>query len=223
MSHRDEKDWDRAVAIVGHCSSLSEAQWREITESLPEPRCDAQTVRKLAEIQAVVVKEFHDAIAAEGDQPTRAKMAKKVVAARESREFDELDQNMLAVFEPNFLDRERRTPERTRKLAAKALDDLREGKGNKPFYPRSDGIGAANKCALIVSIKLDWPAVRNRQAQAMCEALWAAAGGDTKRRWRGTPNRPEPKADGFWRDHLREARQWRDTLYSRIIERALIL
>ena len=206
-----------AVFIIGQCSSPSEAQWREITERLPEPRCNAQTISKLAEVSGVVIQELHDAIQADLDQPTRSKMANKLVAARESREFDDTDPNMLAVFEPNFSDRERRNPEQTRKLAAKALEDLREGKGNKPFYPRSDGIGAATKCALIISVKLNWPGVRTRQAQAACQALYAAAGGDIK----GTPN----CTDGFWRDRLREAqsKQWRDTLYSRIIEGALTL
>jgi hypothetical protein len=173
---------------------------------------------KLAEIPVVVIVELHDAIVAERAQPTRSEMAKQVAAARASREFDDTDPNMLGLFEPNFSDRERRNQERTRKLAAKALDDLREGKGNKRFYPRSDGIGAATKCALIVSIKLNWLGVRTKQAQAACQALHAAAGGETKRLG-GTPNR----TDGFWRDRLREALQWRDTLYSRIIERALTL
>jgi hypothetical protein len=187
------------------------AQWREITESLPEPRCDAQTIARLAEIHSVVIKELRDAIAAEFAQPTRSKMAKKVVAARESREFNDTDPNMLAVFEPNFSDRERRTPKQTRKLAAKALDDLREGKGNKPYYPQPEGIDPATKCALIISIKLNWPGVRTRQAQAACQALYTAAGGDIK----GTPNR----TDGFWRDHLREARKkWRNHAYRRIVE-----
>jgi len=208
MSHWDTEDWDIGVGT----------QWREITESLPEPRCNGHTMSKLAEIPVVVIVELHDAIVAERAQPTRSEMAKQVAAARASREFDDTDPNMLGLFEPNFSDRERRNQERTRKLAAKALDDLREGKGNKRFYPRSDGIGAATKCALIVSIKLNWLGVRTKQAQAACQALHAAAGGETKRLG-GTPNR----TDGFWRDRLREALQWRDTLYSRIIERALTL
>ena len=208
MSHWDTEDWDIGVGT----------QWREITESLPEPRCNGHTMSKLAEIPVVVIVELHDAIVAECAQPTRSEMAKQVAAARASREFDDTDPNMLGLFEPNFSDRERRNQERTRKLAAKALDDLREGKGNKRFCPRSDGIGAATKCALIVSIKLNWLGVRTKQAQAACQALHAAAGGETKRLG-GTPNR----TDGFWRDRLREALQWRDTLYSRIIERALTL
>src|SRR5215467_6035581 len=68
VSHWDAEDWDIAVGIVGQCSSLSEAQWREITESLPEPRCDAQTISKLAEIPGVVIKELHDAIEADRSQ-----------------------------------------------------------------------------------------------------------------------------------------------------------
>jgi hypothetical protein len=136
----------------------------------------------------------------------------------------------LGLIEPNFSDRQRRTPEQVRKLADKALRDLRRpskgnkrhGKGNKRYYPQPDGIDPATKCALIVSIKLNWPAPRNRRTQAMCEALYAAVGGDVKRRG-GTPNRAE--RDGFWRDHLRmaQSKQWRDTLYSRTIERALTL
>jgi hypothetical protein len=82
--------------------------------------------------------------------------------------------------------------------------------GNKRYYPQPDGIDPATKCALIVSVKLNWPGVRTRQAQAACQALYAAAGGDVK----GTPNR----TDGFWRDHLREARQWRKHVFCRVIE-----
>ena len=91
-----------AVFIIGQCSSPSEAQWREITERLPEPRCNAQTISKLAEVSGVVIQELHDAIQADLDQPTRSKMANKLVAARESREFDDTDPNMLAVFELIF-------------------------------------------------------------------------------------------------------------------------
>ena len=197
------EDWSRAVFIVGECSNLSEAQWREITESLPEPRCDPQTINKLAEIRGEVIEGFRANIQAERDQPTRAEIAKEVEGVRASRQFDENSPNMLGLFEPNFSDREHRTKERTRKLADKALRDLRQGKGNKPFHPRPEGIDPATLCALIVSVKLNWPGVRTRQAQAMCAALYAAAGGEIK----GTPSR----TDGFWRDHLREAKQWRFT------------
>jgi hypothetical protein len=217
----DTENWDRAVFIVGHCSSLSEAQWQQITESLPEPRCDAQTISKLAEIPGVVIVELRDAIAADGAQPTLSKMAKQAAAVRESRQFDELDPNMLGLFEPNFSHREHRTEERTRKLADKAVRDLRPIKGNKPskgnkrYYPQPQGIDPATKCALIVSDKLNWPGVRTRQTQAMCEALWAAAGGDIMKR--RCPRKPN-KANGFWRDHLRKARRLgREHVYSRII------
>lgn len=205
MSHWDTEDWDIGVGT----------QWREITESLPEPRCNGHTMSKLAEIPVVVIVELHDAIVAERAQPTRSEMAKQVAAARASREFDDTDPNMLGLFEPNFSDRERRNQERTRKLAAKALDDLREGKGNKSFHPRPQGIDPATQCALIVSIKLNWPTFRNRQAQAMCEALYAAAGGDIRRPGRA-PNRS--RTDGAWRDHLREARRLGPKhVYSRVI------
>ena len=190
------------------------AQWREITESLPEPRCDAQMVAKLAEIPSVVIKELHDAIEADLHQLTVSEMAKGLVAVRESRQFDETDPNLLGLLELNFSDREHRTPKRTRKRADKAVRDLRQqGKGNKPYYPQPENIDPATKCALIISIKLNWPGVRTRQAQAACQALYTAAGGDIK----GTPNR----TDGFWRDHLREARKWREHAYRRIIERRL--
>jgi hypothetical protein len=191
------------------------AQWQEIAESLPERRCAPQTVAKLVEIPGEVIEGLRANIEAERDQPTRAKIAKEVEAVRASRLFDDTDPNMLALFEPKFSDREGRTEERTRKLAVKALDDLREGKGNKPFHPRPEGINSATQCALIVSIKLNWPGVTNRQAQAMCEALYAAAGGDITRPG-STPNRSA--TDGAWRDHLREARRLGPKhVYSRVI------
>jgi hypothetical protein len=196
VSHWDERDI--VVGIVGQCSNLSEAQWQQITESLPEPRCDAQTISKLAEIPGVVIKELHDAIEADRAQPTRSEMANELVTVRASRQVDQNNPNMLAVFGANFSDCESRTPEQVRKRADEAVRDLRkQGKGNKRYYPQSEGIDPATKCALIVSVKLDWPAVTNRQAQAACEALWAVAGGDTKRRWRGTPTPPNPKLMGF--------------------------
>jgi len=191
------------------------AQWRDITESLPEPRCNAQTVAKLAEIPREVIGGLRANIEAERAQATRAEMAKKLRAARKSREFDDTDPNMLAVFEPKFSDREHRTSEWVRKRADDADRDLRQrGKGNKPFHPRPEGIDTATLCALIVSVKLNWPGPRTGQAQAACQALYTAAGGDIK----GTPNR----TDGFWRDHLREAQGLgRDHRYSLTIERAL--
>jgi hypothetical protein len=154
------------------------------------------------------------------------------VAARESREFDDTDLNMLGLIEPNFSDRQRRTAERVRKLADKAVRDFRQqGKGNKPFHPRPEGIDSATLCALIVCVKLGWPGVRNRQTQAMCEALYAAAGGDIKRR--GWTSKSWTEGFGFWRDHLREAqrrfggdqarRQWRDHVFRGYIESALAL
>jgi hypothetical protein len=205
-----------AVVIVGQATRLSKAEWQETKQSLA--KCgfdlDAQALGKLAEIPSILIVELRDAIKAEHAQPTLFEMARNVRAVRVSRQFDETDPNMLGLFEPNFSDREHRTEERTRKLADKADRDLRrKGKGNKPYYPQPDGIDPATKCALIISVKLNWPGVRTRQAQAASQALYSAAGGDVK----GTPNR----TDGFWRDRLRDAREWRDTLYSRIIERAL--
>jgi hypothetical protein len=144
-------------------------------------------------------------------------MAKAALVARETRQFDENDPNALALFgEQNFSDRQHRTPERVRKRATKALRDLRQGKGNKRFYPRPNGIDVATQCALIVSIKLGWPPVTNKQAQATCEELYAVSGGDVERRG-GRPN----QTDGFWRDHLRAARKWRKSILAPVIERAL--
>ena len=214
VSPSDIEDWDLAIGIVSHCNSLSESQWRQILAE----RCidrNAQTLSKLVEIPGEVIEGLRANIEAERDQPTRAEIAKTVEAVRASRQFDDADPNMLALFGPNFSDCESRAPEQTRKLAAKALDDLREGKGNKSFHPRPQGIDPATQCALIVSIKLNWPTFRNRQAQAMCEALYAAAGGDIRRPGRA-PNRS--RTDGAWRDHLREARRLGPKhVYSRVI------
>src|SRR6516165_2177448 len=109
-------DLPRSIARNQRDNELM-AQWREITESLPEPRCDAQTVAKLAGIPSVVIKELHDAIEADLHQPTVSKMAKRAAAVRESRQFDETDPNLVGLLEPNFSDREHRTPEQVRKLA----------------------------------------------------------------------------------------------------------
>jgi hypothetical protein len=216
----------RALVIAGQfSSSFSEARWQQIKERLAELGVDlvAETLGKLVEIPCVVIVALRDSIEAERGQPTRSEMAKRVAAARESRQFDETDPNMLAVFERNFSDRKRRTSERTRKFADKELLNLRQGKGNKPYYPRPDGIDSATLCALIVSEKFDWPGAINRQAQAACLVLYAAAGGDIK----GTPNLtdefPRDHLRGSWRRHLRLARhRWRDTVLSRRIKSALI-
>ena len=137
----DTEDWGRALFIVGQCSGPSEAQWREIIKE-SGVELDAETFSKLVEIRGEVIEGLRANIQAGRDQPTRAEIAKEVEAVRASRQFDENSPNMLGLFEPNFSDRERRTPDRTRKRAAKALDDLREGKGNKPFHPRPEGIGS---------------------------------------------------------------------------------
>ena len=216
----------RALVIAGQfSSSFSEAGWQQIKESLAElgVDLDAQTLGQLVEIPRVVIVALRDSIEAERGQPTRSEMAKRVAAARESRQFDETDPNILAVFERNFSDRKRRTSERTRKLADKELFNLRQGKGNKPYYPRPDGIDSAALCALIVSEKFDWLPFTNRLAQAACQALYAAAGGDIK----GTPNLTDEFSRdhlrGSWRRHLRMAqRQWRDTVLSRRIKSAII-
>ena len=218
MIPSDAEDRDRALFIVGECSSLSEAQWREIKETLAKRgiNLDPETFSKLVEIPAVFIVELHDAIEAKRAQPTRAEMAKRFAAVRESRQFDDTDPNMLERFERKFSDRKHRTKERTRKLADKAVRGLRQqGKGNKSYYPQPDGIDPPTKCALIISVKLNWPAARNRQAQAACEALYAAAGGDIKRPG-STPN--SSATDGTWRDHLREAqRLGPEHVYSRVI------
>jgi len=151
-------------------------------------------------------------------------MAKRVAAVRESRRFDEDDPNVVGLIEPNFSDREHRTLERTRKLADKAFRDLRPIKGNKPskgnkrYHPQPEGIDPPTKCALIVSIKLNWPGVEPDKLRPLAKHCTGPQGGETKRLG-GTPNR----TDGFWRDRLREAHDLRDSKYSRIIERALIL
>jgi hypothetical protein len=113
-----------AVVIIGQVTGLSEAQWQEIKQSVAKRGIDldTQTLGKLAEIPSILIVELRDAIKAELAQPTRSEMAKRVAATRESRQFDETDPNMIGLIEPNFSDRQRRTPERVRKLADKAFD-----------------------------------------------------------------------------------------------------
>ena len=103
MSPSDIEDWDLAVGIVSHCNSLSEAQWRQILAECGIDR-NAQTLSKLVEIPGEVIEGLRANIEAERDQPTRAEIAKAVEAVRASRQFDDADPNMLALFGPNFSD-----------------------------------------------------------------------------------------------------------------------
>jgi hypothetical protein len=159
-----------------------------------------------------VIGALRAVIADERAQPTRAEMRTKLRAVRATRTFDELDPLMLSVLEPDFCERESRTPERVRKRAGQTLRDLRQGKGNKAFYPRPGGIDSATLCALIVSERMARPAITNRQLQALCATLYVYAGADASRRGGASNKR------GFWRDHLRAARQWRDTPFGRRVK-----
>ena len=211
-SKRSRRPWtDRWAVRIEQAGAISLAPIDPSGSSLADKLVNASP---LAAFPRALIGALRASIEAELAAPTRSEMAKKVLAARQSRQFDETDSNMLALIDPNFSERRKRTPERVRKRADKALRGLRQGKGNKSFFARPEGIASATLCALMVSVKLNWPGVTNRKAQAVCEALYAASGGDVERRG-GTPNR----TDGFWRDHLRAARKkWRSSILTSIIE-----
>ena len=169
-----------------------------------------------------VVGALRHVIEAERQAPYRKGIIKTSLEVRATRKFDEENALQVGLFdEPNFDDRYSRTPERVRKCADHILKTHRRqrpgkhGRGSGRYFVRPDGIGAATQCALMISIKFGWPPVTNQQAQEACEKLWAAAGGDVQRRG-GTPNRAE--RDGFWRFHMREAQEWRDTPIARSIQ-----
>jgi hypothetical protein len=160
------------------------------------------------------------AIEGERQAPHRKDVIKMLREVRATRNFDVADPLQVGLLEPNFFDRDSRSPERTRERADRLLKNYRQqkpgkhGRGSGRYVVRPDGIGAPTLCALMVSIKLGGPAATNHQARHACEKLWAAAGGDVQRRG-GTPNRP----DGFWRNHLWEARRhWRNTPTARRIQ-----
>ena len=164
----------------------------------------------------VLVDALFASIRDERSAPTLSEMREKLLAVRATRRFDESDSTIVGVIEPSYSDTQKRAADRVRRRADDALRNLPSGRGNRRYYPRSNGIDSATLCALMVSVKLDWPGVTNRQAQAFSEGLYAKAGGDVERRG-GTPN----QTDGFWRDHLRAARKWRNSPIAHVIERTI--
>ena len=147
------------------------------------------------------------AIEAERQAPRRKDVIKILREVCATGKFDEADPLQVGLLEPNFFDRDSRTPERVRERADRHLKDYlqqrpgKHGRGSGRYIVRPDGIGAPTLCALMVSVKLGWPALKtrqNRQAYELCQKLWTEAGGDVRRRG-GTPHR----TDGHWRDHLR--------------------
>lgn len=170
-----------------------------------------------------IVVALSAAIEAEKQAPRRKDVIKILREVRATGEFDEADPLQVGLLEPNFFDRYSRTPERVREHADHLLKDYlqqrpgKQGRGSGRYLVRPDGIGAPTLCALMVSVKLGWPALKthqNRQAYEFCQKLWTEAGGDVQRRG-GRLNR----TDGFWRDHLRIARrQRRDTAIARRIQ-----
>jgi hypothetical protein len=171
----------------------------------------------------LLVAGLRAAIEGERQAPTRKHVIEILRKVRATGKFDEADPVQVGLLEPNFSDRNRRTRERVRMCADQLLKEHRRrrpgkhGRGSGRYFVRPNGIGAPTLCALMVSVKIGWPAVTNRQALEACDKLWAAAGGDVKRRG-GTQNRK----DGFWRDHLRKAGQWRDSEINQRIASALI-
>jgi hypothetical protein len=174
------------------------------------------------ELPFLFVAGLRAAIKEEQEAPRRENVIDLLRQVRTTGEFDEADRLQVELLEPNFADRYTRTPERIRKRADRLLREYRRqrpgnhGRGAGRYFVRPDGIAASTLCALMISVKFRWPPVTNGQAQDASEELWAAAGGDIRRRG-GTHNR----SDGFWRDHLREAQRFRGSNLSRRIELAV--
>jgi hypothetical protein len=150
-----------------------------------------------------------ETIRAERDYPRRTSLRNQLTEVRQTRRFDEADSIMLSFLEPNVSDRPARTPERVRAKAHRAIIGMPKGKSRN--FPRPEGMSAATQCAFVVSVLLNWPR-KGAAAQDLCATLWAFAGGDPDRR-RGSKDRK----DGFWRDHLREARKWQNTPGARLL------
>lgn len=148
-----------------------------------------------------------ETIRAERDYPTRNVLRNQLIDA--PGRFDENDPVLLSLLEPDLSMRTTRSPARLRHKAKSVISQIRKGKGTDKHFPRPKGMSAATQCALIVSVCSNWPTA-DKHTQELCAQLWAVAGGDQRRR--GGINE---RLDGFWRDHLREARKWRDTPQAR--------
>jgi hypothetical protein len=153
-----------------------------------------------------------DAIRAERDYPTRTSLERKLAIARQTRQIDEIDPLILSWLEPGLSERTARTSERIRSKASSAISKMRKGSGRDKYYPRPEGLSAATLCALIVSVlcNWDWPPTQTKDVQDLCARFWAAADGDVERRGGSKEREGKLVTDGFWRDHLREAKKWRD-------------
>jgi hypothetical protein len=100
--------------------------------------------------------------------------------------------------------------------AEKALKRIPKKQGRAKHYGRDERFQNMDVCALLVTVawkqtRGKWPGVGNEEAQRACDALWGAAGGNVKRQGGGSVV--------VWRDHLRVAKQHRDSLKARIILR----
>jgi hypothetical protein len=89
-------------------------------------------------------------------------------------------------------------------LADLAAAKVRKSQGKDKHWARPEGLAPMTQCALIVTIMWNkargcWPGKDNEQAQCACEALWRIASGGPRR-----------QSVAVWRDHLRDARAYRD-------------
>jgi hypothetical protein len=71
------------------------------------------------------------------------------------------------------------------------------------------------QCALIISVawceaQEEWPGKNNENAKRACEMLWRIASGEGRR-----------QSDEVWRDHLREAAEFRGKPEGKVIHKAL--
>jgi len=147
-------------------------------------------------------------IRAERNYPTRTHLREKLIDAPGT--FDETDPVMLSWLG------DAQTPAQRRRKAISVINMMRKGKGPGKLLPRPKGMSAATQCAFIVSVLCEWAPLTREGTQNLCEKLWSAAGGDMTRRG-GTRER----LDGFWRDHLQEARKWQNTPEARQLNKLI--
>ena len=96
-----------------------------------------------------------------------------------------------------------------------AIANVPKGKGRHKSYPRLEGAAPMTLCALIISVawletREKWPGVDNDEAKDACEMLWRIASGDGRR-----------QSNAVWRDHLREAAEFRGKPEATRIHKAL--
>jgi hypothetical protein len=174
-------------------------------------------LKRLASGLAVTIRD-------ETEFPGRPDLRKRLKSVAEAahlieREIsDSVLLSLLLAGDPRWTENESATVRGLQDIAIRAdlaLSKVPEGKGRHMHYPRPEGITAMTQCALIISVawceaRKEWPGQNNDNAKRACEMLWRIASGEGPR-----------QSDEVWRDHLREAAEFRGQPQAKTIRQDL--